>query len=138
VRRLKCGREELERVVGAIMDALPRGGVVVLQGDLASGKTTLTKAAARYLDIDEPVTSPTFSLQQCYGDQLFHYDIYNHGIEHFLALGLLEELEKPGYHFIEWGDETLIELLKLAEIPAIVIEIEKCAPDARCYKVYHA
>lgn len=125
-------------VVGAIMDALPRGGVVILQGDLASGKTTLTQAAARHLDIDEPVTSPTFSLQQRYGDQLYHYDIYNHGIEHFLALGLLEELEKPGYHFIEWGDETLIEMLKMAEIPVIVIEIEKCAPDARCYKVHHA
>jgi tRNA threonylcarbamoyladenosine biosynthesis protein TsaE len=138
VRQLKCAKEELGRVVGAIMDALPHGGVVVLQGDLASGKTTLTQAAARHLDIDEPVTSPTFSLQQRYGDQLYHYDIYNHGIEHFLALGLLEELEKPGYHFIEWGDETLVELLKTAEIPVIVIEIEKCAPDARCYKVHHA
>lgn len=120
------------------MDALPHGGVVVLQGDLASGKTTLTKAAAKHLNIDEPVTSPTFSLQQRYGDQMFHYDIYNHGIEHFLALGLLEELEKPGYHFIEWGDETLIDLLNAAELPHIIIDIEKCAHDARCYKVRHA
>ncbi len=135
---LRCTKAELDRVIGAIMDALPHGGVAVLQGDLASGKTTLTQAAARHLDIDEPVTSPTFSLQQCYGDQLFHYDIYNHGIEHFLALGLLEALENPGYHFIEWGDETLIELLKAAEIPCVVIEIEKCAQDARCYKVYNA
>lgn len=138
MRQIKCGKEEIGRVVGAIMDALPHGGVVVLQGDLASGKTTLTKAAARHLDIDEPVTSPTFSLQQRYGDQMFHYDIYNHGIEHFLALGLLEELEKPGYHFIEWGDETLVELMQAADLPHIVIEIEKCAPDARCYKVNHA
>lgn len=138
MRSLKCAKEDLGRVVGAVMDALPYGGVVVLQGDLASGKTTLTKAAARHLNIDEPVTSPTFSLQQRYGDQMFHYDIYNHGIEHFLALGLLEELEKPGYHFIEWGDEALIELLHAAELPHIIIEIEKCAPDARCYKVHHA
>lgn len=138
MKELRCTKDELGAVIGAVMDALPHGGVVILQGDLASGKTTLTQAAARYLKIDEPVTSPTFSLQQCYGDDLYHYDIYNHGIEHFLALGLLEELEKPGYHFIEWGDETLIELLKTAEIPAIVIAIEKCAEDARCYKVYHA
>jgi len=138
VKTLTCNKEALSTVVGAIVDALPRGGVVVLQGDLASGKTTLTRAAAKYLGIDEPVTSPTFSLQQRYGDQLYHYDIYNHGIEHFLALGLLEELEKPGYHFIEWGDETLIELLDAAAIPYAVVEIEKCAPDARCYKVCHA
>lgn len=134
----ECRLDELGDIIGAVIDALPLGGVVVLQGDLASGKTTLTKAAAKHLDIDEPVTSPTFSLQQRYGDQLYHYDIYNHGIEHFLALGLLEELEKPGYHFVEWGDEMLIELLQSAEIPHAVIEIEKCAEDKRRYKVHDA
>lgn len=129
---------DLDRVIGAVMDALPHGGVAVLQGDLASGKTTLTQAAAKHLKIDAPVTSPTFSLQQCYGEDLYHYDIYNHGIEHFLALGLLEELEKPGYHFVEWGEETLIGYLKMAAIATIVVAIEKCADDARCYKVYDA
>jgi len=138
VKVFECRLDELGDIIGAVIDALPLGGVVVLQGDLASGKTTLTKAAAKHLDIDEPVTSPTFSLQQRYGDQLYHYDIYNHGIEHFLALGLLEELEKPGYHFVEWGDEMLIELLQSAEIPHAVIEIEKCAEDKRRYKVHDA
>lgn len=138
MKALERGRDDLGDVIGLIIDFLPQGGVVVLQGDLASGKTTLTQAVAKHLGIDEAVTSPTFSLQQCYGDQLCHYDIYNRGIEHFIALGLLEELEKPGYHLIEWGDETLIELLKSAEIPTIVIEIEKCGHNTRCYKVYYA
>jgi tRNA threonylcarbamoyladenosine biosynthesis protein TsaE len=130
------GIDELPTIAGEMVDRLPHGGVVVLQGDLASGKTTLTKAIAAYFGIEEAVTSPTFSLQQCYGDQLFHYDIYSHGIEHFLALGMLEELERPGYHLVEWGDETLISILKSAQLPAIVIEIEKCGSDKRCYKVY--
>lgn len=138
MKTLQRGKNELGDVIGAIIDALPEGGVVVLQGDLASGKTTLTQAMAAHLGIDEPVTSPTFSLQQCYGEDLYHYDLYNHGLEHFLALGLLEELDKPGYHFIEWGDETLVELLVSAQIPAVVIEIEKCAEHARCYKVENA
>ena len=138
MRTFESGLGGIDEVVGAIVDALPGGGVVVLQGDLASGKTTLIRAAARRLNVDEPVTSPTFSLQQRYGEGLYHYDIYNHGIEHFLALGLLEELEKPGYHFIEWGDETLIGLLEAAGLPHIVVEIEKSAPDSRRYKVHHA
>jgi len=63
-------------------------GVVILQGDLAAGKTTLVKKVAKKLGYEEEVTSPTFSLQQCYGGaDCFHYDIYNHGLEQFYSLG---------------------------------------------------
>ncbi len=138
MKTIEGGLDVLDNVVGAIVDALPHGGVVVLQGDLASGKTTLTQAMARFMGIGEAVTSPTFSLQQCYGEHLYHYDLYNHGIEHFLALGLLEALEAEGYHFVEWGDETLLDLLEATGLPHLRVEIEKSAPDARRYKVYHA
>ncbi len=138
MKTIEGGLEALDNVVGTIVDALPHGGVVVLQGDLASGKTTLTQAMARFMGIDEAVTSPTFSLQQRYGERLYHYDLYNHGIEHFLALGLLEALEAEGYHFVEWGDETLLDLLEATGLPHLRVEIEKSAPDARRYKVYHA
>ena len=132
------GAHELEEVCGAIMQILPEDGVVILQGDLAAGKTTLTQAFALYLGLDDAVTSPTFSLQQCYGDRFFHYDIYNHGLDHFLALGMLEELERPGYHFIEWGDTALMALLKSAQIPLCLVSIEKCEIEKRCYKVENA
>ena len=68
--------------------------MVILKGDLASGKTTLVKAVVKAMGINEEVTSPTFSLQQVYAGKVFHYDMYNHGLEHFLSLGMLEELEK--------------------------------------------
>lgn len=77
-------------------------GVVILKGDLAAGKTTFVKTVAKLKGICDDVTSPTFSLQQCYGDDTYHYDIYNKGLDHFVALGMLEELEKEGLHFIEW------------------------------------
>ena len=117
---------------------LPEGGVVILKGNLAAGKTTLTQAFAKYLDLDEAVTSPTFSLQQCYGERLFHYDIYNQGLDHFLSLGMLEELEREGYHLIEWGDDTLAQLLKTAQIATIVVEIEKAADNRRIYRIENA
>jgi tRNA threonylcarbamoyladenosine biosynthesis protein TsaE len=114
------------------------GGVVILKGDLAAGKTTLVKAVVDAMGIDDEVTSPTFSLQQVYGDKIYHYDMYNHGLEHFLSLGMLEELEKEGIHFVEWGDDELVKLLASAEIPTVVIEIEKIADDEREYRVDYA
>ncbi len=132
------GEVGLGEVAETITAMLPDGGVVVLQGDLASGKTTLVKAVARAFGVEETVTSPTFSLQQCYGGSLYHYDIYNQGFEHFLGLGMMEELEKEGYHLVEWGDEALIDILRSAQIPTIIIEITRVEENRREYEVSHA
>jgi tRNA threonylcarbamoyladenosine biosynthesis protein TsaE len=125
VKTFTLGIDELETMVKEIERALPHGGIVILEGDLAAGKTSLTQAFAKYLGETALVTSPTFSLQQCYGDRLFHYDLYNKGIDNFMSLGLLEELEKEGYHMIEWGDETLFEFLLSAGMKSVHIHIKK-------------
>ncbi len=135
---IEASLENLTRVTKVMSQALPDGGVIILQGDLAAGKTTLTQAFAKHLGLEDAVTSPTFSLQQCYGEKMFHYDIYNHGLDHFLSLGMLEELEKEGYHLIEWGDTALATLLKSAQIPTIVVTIEKTAGDKRVYRIKNA
>lgn len=127
--------EELDTIANEIKLLLPKGGVVILEGDLAAGKTTLVKSVVKSFGVDEDVSSPTFSLQQCYADTLFHYDIYNHGFEHFLSLGMFEELEKEGYHFVEWGEEKLIQLLKLSAIPTIHILIEFIDDSRRSYTI---
>ena len=113
-------------------------GVVILKGDLAAGKTTLVKAVVNAMGIKDEVTSPTFSLQQCYGEKVYHYDIYNHGLEYFISLGMLEELDKDGLHFVEWGDDELLSILVSAEIPTVVIEIEKISDDEREYRIDYA
>ncbi len=112
-----------------------QNGVVILRGDLASGKTTLVKKIVAHLGIDEDVTSPTFSLQHAYAERVFHYDIYNHGLEHFMALGMLEELEREGLHFIEWGDDALVSLLREAGINVMSVDIEKISDEKREYRV---
>lgn len=132
---MKLALNELSALCEMIVAELPHGGVVILQGDLASGKTTLTQNFARYLGLDEAVTSPTFSLQQSYASNLYHYDLYNYGFEKFLSLGMMEELEREGYHFIEWGDDALIHLLKRARIETIILKITKCDEESRCYEV---
>ncbi len=125
---------ELDTLVKDVICEFPNG-VVILKGDLAAGKTTFVKAIAKELGYEEDVTSPTFSLQQCYGDSIFHYDIYNHGLEHFISLGMLEELDKKGLHFVEWGDDKLEAILKSAWIDTMTINIEKISDDAREYTV---
>lgn len=113
-------------------------GVIVLRGDLAAGKTTFVKEMVKSLGLDDEVTSPTFSLQQCYGDKVFHYDMYNHGLEHFISLGMLEELDKDGLHFVEWGDDELLKVLNLSGIRTLTIDIEKISDNKRRYKVDYA
>ena len=108
-------------------------GVVILRGDLAAGKTTFVKKMAKFLGIDEEVTSPTFSLQHCYKERVFHYDMYNHGLEHFISLGMLEELERDGLLFVEWGDDELVKILNSAGMDIMMIDIEKISDDKREY-----
>jgi tRNA threonylcarbamoyladenosine biosynthesis protein TsaE len=132
---MQLSLDQLPQLCENIVNGLPHGGIVVLQGDLASGKTTLTQVFARFFGINEAVTSPTFSLQQRYGEKLFHYDLYNYGFEKFLSMGMLEELEHEGYHLIEWGDDTLIGWLKKAGFAYVVVKITKNENEIRCYEV---
>lgn len=108
--------------------------IVILRGDLASGKTTLVKNYLKTLKLDDIVTSPTFSLQAIYSNNIFHYDVYNKTLDEFISLGLLEEFEKPGIHFVEWGDEKLEKLLQDYGYNVILIEIEK-KENKRLYKI---
>jgi tRNA threonylcarbamoyladenosine biosynthesis protein TsaE len=127
--------DELTTLSRLILEQLPNGGVVILQGEVGAGKTTLTQNFAQALGVLESVTSPTFSLQQHYGDTLFHYDMYNHNFEKFRSLGMLEELEKSGFHLIEWGDELLIDFLKKVGFEFITIKITQISSDIRKYEV---
>ena len=107
-----------------VVDCIKKSGknVVILSGTLGSGKTTLVKEFAKAQKVKERVTSPTFAIQNVYGGRIFHYDLYNKGIDDFLALGMLDELEKEGYHFIEWG-EDLEDILKTYGINYLKINI---------------
>ncbi|MFA7070128.1 MAG: tRNA (adenosine(37)-N6)-threonylcarbamoyltransferase complex ATPase subunit type 1 TsaE [Sulfurimonas sp.] len=126
--------DELDTIAKEILNNI-KNGVLILRGDLASGKTTLTKAIVKELGLVDEVTSPTFSLQNNYSDRVFHYDIYNKEIEHFISLGMLEELEKEALHIVEWGDDRLIEILKKVGIEFMVVDIKKIANDKREYRV---
>ncbi|CAA6798413.1 MAG: TsaE protein, required for threonylcarbamoyladenosine t(6)A37 formation in tRNA [uncultured Sulfurovum sp.] len=98
---------EIDEVVNYLNEILPSSAIIFLTGNLAAGKTTLTKNIVKSKGIEGEVTSPTFSLQQCYDANIFHYDLYRIENSEFMELGLFEEFDKEGWHFVEWGDEAL-------------------------------
>jgi len=122
-------------LIDSLKTILAKNCVVLLRGDLASGKTTLVKNFVKALGLDDLVTSPTFSLQAIYSQKIFHYDLYNKSLDEFISLGMLEEFEKSGIHFVEWGDEKLEELLKSYGYEVIIVNIFK-KDDKRLYKIY--
>jgi tRNA threonylcarbamoyladenosine biosynthesis protein TsaE len=130
--------EELDKVVEYLKSTLPSDAIVFLRGDLAAGKTTLTQAIAKEKGIAGVVTSPTFSLQQCYvaedGANLYHYDLYRLEHEEFMQMGLFEEFEKPGWHMVEWGSDALKSFLEAVGYNVVTVEIES-NQNSRTYRI---
>lgn len=118
--------------------SVPKAGVVLLMGDLASGKTTLVRALARFRGSKDAVNSPTFSLLQSYESAegaIYHYDIYNVGFTGLLQRGLGENLSEQGLHLIEWGDENAELYLQKMGLKCVKIEISN-HQNKRKYRLY--
>ena len=85
------------------------GSVIALRGGLAAGKTTLTKGIARGLEVDEDVTSPTYTIVSEYSGRLplYHMDAYRLvGEEDFLSIGAEELLYGNGVCVVEWSERV--------------------------------
>ena len=123
MKEIIANLDELNSVVDYLNEIVPSSAIIFLTGNLASGKTTLTKSIAKSRGIKGEVTSPTFSLQQCYEGNLFHYDLYRIENEEFMELGLFEEFDKEGWHLLEWGDEALKTFLLNAGYEVFTVTI---------------
>ena len=138
IKEIQASLSELNKVVEYLKSVLPSNAIVFLRGDLAAGKTTLTQAIAKAKGIEGEVTSPTFSLQQCYatkdGSSLYHYDLYRLEHEEFMNLGLFEEFEKSGWHMIEWGSDELKAFLEGVGYNVAVVTIE-VNENSRTYRI---
>ncbi len=87
------------------------GEVYTLIGDLGVGKTVLTQGIASGLSIEEPISSPTFTILQIYEEgrlPFYHFDVYR--------IGDLEEMDEIGYEDYFYGQGlTMIEWANLIE-----------------------
>ena len=75
------------------------GMILCLSGDLGAGKTLFSQGFAKGLGIEEPVSSPTFTILQQYDEgrlPLYHFDVYR--------IGDVSEMDEIGYEDCFYGD----------------------------------
>ncbi len=97
------------RALAAALSALAQAGdLVLLAGELGTGKTAFAQGFAAGLGVDEAVTSPTFTLVRTYpGGRLAmnHVDVYRlERLQEAVELGLAEMADDDAVTLIEWGD----------------------------------
>jgi tRNA threonylcarbamoyladenosine biosynthesis protein TsaE len=93
---------ETERLGGELAASLRPGDVVLVSGELGSGKTTFVRGACRALGVTSPVTSPTFTIGQIYDGpvEVAHLDLYRLSE---IDPAILEDYVTPErVAFIEW------------------------------------
>ncbi len=88
-----------------------RAKVIELVGDVGAGKTTFVRGLAKGLGIEEPVTSPSFTISKSYalknGGFLVHYDFYRLQDPGIMTEDLQENLSNPkNVIVIEWGESV--------------------------------
>ncbi len=90
--------------LGRLLNA---GDIVCLTGDLGTGKTHITKGIAKGLNIDDNITSPTFTIVNEYEGRLplYHFDVYRIGSsEEMYDIGYDEYINSDGVCIIEWAN----------------------------------
>lgn len=121
-----------------LASTLKLGDVIVLSGDLGSGKTKLTEGILSYFGLQDEISSPTFTIVNEYETEklkIFHFDVYRlEEPEEFSYIGGEEYFEK-GASIIEWGERieeflpnkyTKISFSRSAEDENVrVLKIEK-------------
>jgi tRNA threonylcarbamoyladenosine biosynthesis protein TsaE len=108
------GPAETESLGAELAGVLSDGDVVLVCGELGSGKTTLVRGAARALGVGDPVTSPTFSIGHRYSAEkltVTHLDLYRLASLDHEDPGLLADYVGPGrIAFVEWPKDSAGEL----------------------------
>ncbi len=88
------------------------GMLILLYGDLGSGKTQLTKGIAQGMDIKDTISSPTYTILFEHPGELplYHFDLYRiSDDDDFFEIGGYEYLAKSGVCVIEWPERIIWE-----------------------------
>ena len=130
--------DALEGLAAKVARFLAPGDVVVLKGEVGTGKTTFVRAAARALGVRETVTSPTYQFARGYEGSVSgravavnHLDLYRlEGLDARDALDLDEYLAADSVTFVEWAGPALGLLAEPS-----VVEIFHRSPATRRVRV---
>jgi len=131
IRAATTSVDETRALAAEIAGLAAPGDLVVLAGDLGTGKTAFAQGFASGLGVEEQVTSPAFILVRTYEGRLpmVHLDVYRlDTMQELVDLGIAELLDEGAVTLIEWGDAVAPAL------PADFLEVRletTVAPDDR-------
>ena len=98
---------ETKQFAKKLASKLNLGDIIVLSGELGSGKTKFTEGVLSYFNLSDEISSPTFTIVNEYDTKnvpIYHFDVYRlEDADEFLAIGGEEYFEK-GICIIEWGE----------------------------------
>jgi tRNA threonylcarbamoyladenosine biosynthesis protein TsaE len=128
---------ETEAIGADLASRLKAGDVVLVEGELGAGKTTLVRGACRALGVTGPVTSPTFSIGQRYPAPVpvSHIDLFR-----VLGLGgeepdlLADYLAPDAIAFVEWPNDEEDAIAGFAKVAARV-SLEHSGGDSRTIRI---
>jgi len=116
--------DELYHTGKKLLDKHHDRKIFAICGQIGSGKTNFIKILCKLLGVEDPVTSPSFSIIYEYrtknGDPVYHFDLYRVNIDEVLDLGYEEYFFSGNYCFIEWADK----IGHLLPDDAIIVKIE--------------
>ena len=114
--------KETENIAKAFAKNLKPGDVVTLDGDLGAGKTAFTQGLAKGLGIADYVSSPTFTIVNCYEGSipLYHFDVYRiDDCDDMYEIGYDEYVGGDGIAVIEWS-EKIEEILPVPRYRIVI------------------
>lgn len=98
---------ETKKIASLLASKLQRGDIVVLSGDLGSGKTKFTEGFLSYWELEDEISSPTFTIVNEHkkdDTNIYHLDVYRLAdMGEFYAIGGTEYFTN-GICVIEWGE----------------------------------
>jgi tRNA threonylcarbamoyladenosine biosynthesis protein TsaE len=119
-----------EAIGGRVASGLQPGDVVLVSGELGSGKTTLVRGACRALGVEEPVTSPTFTIGRRYRGRVpvSHLDLFRLAGLEGEDPGLLDDYLTPeAIAFVEWPATAEPQLERVA----LRVQLDHAGGDRR-------
>ncbi len=99
--------KETENIAKSFSKMLSAGDVLCLNGDLGVGKTAFVQGLAKGLGIEDYISSPTFTILNCYDGilPLYHFDVYRVGSsDEMYEIGYEEYVFGNGVAVIEWPE----------------------------------
>jgi len=114
--------KETENIARSFAKELKGGEVICLNGDLGVGKTAFVQGLVKALGVTEPISSPTFTIVNCYEGNMpiYHFDVYRiEDCDEMYEIGFEEYVYSNGITLIEWS-EKIEEILPKNRIEIVI------------------